>query len=175
MPKKTIVERNIAENVKLRRRRIAETEEKEKNIMSYKLFNEYFTNYRSPSDMYKKLLATKGERNEDQVYVIKKVLNKMKKTIKNVPKNKRFKIEENKKIINIVERTFYLHQLDQSGKGLKILTPEQMLGRLSITLAELKAGNNSEKLKNEIRQLFYYLYRSKKLTRQLYKSLIDII
>ena len=138
-------------------------------------FKEYFTNYRSPSDMYKKLRETEGGRNEDQVYVIKKVLNKMKKTIKNVPKNKRFKIEENKKIINIVERTFYLHQLDQSGKGLNILTPEQMLGRLSITLAELKAGNNSEKLKNEIRQLFYSLYRSKKLTKQLYKSLIDII
>ena len=49
------------------------------------------------------------------------------------------------------------------GKGLKILTPNQMLSRLPITLAQLKAGNNSEKLKNEIRQLFYSLYRSKKL------------
>ena len=58
------------------------------------------------------------------------------------------------------------------GKGLKILTPNQMLSRLPISLAQLKAGNNSEKLKNEIRQLLYSLYRSKK---QLYKSLIDII
>ena len=49
------------------------------------------------------------------------------------------------------------------GKGLKILTPYQMLSRLPITLAHLKAGNNSEKLKNEIRQLFYFLYRSKNL------------
>ena len=49
-----------------------------------------------------------------------------------------------------------------------------MLSRLPITLAQLKAGNNSEKLKNEIRQL-YSLYRSKKRTKQLYKSLIDII
>ena len=57
----------------------------------------------------------------------------------------------------------------------KILTPDQMLSRLPITLAHLKAGNNSEKLKNEIRQLLYSLYRSKKLTKQLYKSLIDII
>ena len=57
-------------------------------------------------------------------------------------------------------------------KGLQILTPDQMLSRLPITLAQLKAGNNSEKLKNEIRQLLYSLYRSKK---QLYKSLIDII
>ena len=66
------------------------------------------------------------------------------------------------------------------GKGLKILTPNQMLNRLPITLAQLNVGNNSEKLKNKIRQLLYSLYRSKKLTKQLYtkqlyKSLIDII
>ena len=84
-------------------------------------------------------------------------------------------IDENEKIINIAERIFYLNQLDQSGQGLKILTPNQMLSRLPITLAQLKAGNNSEKLKNEIRQLLYSLYRSKKLTKQVYKSLIDII
>ena len=61
---------------------------------------------------------------------------------------------------------------NQQGQGLKILAPNQMLSRLPISLAQLKAGNNSEKLKNEIRQLLYSLYRSKK---QLYKSLIDII
>ena len=66
-------------------------------------------------------------------------------------------------------------QEEQSGQGLKILTPDQMLSRLPISLAQLKAGNNSEKLKNEIRQLLYSLYRSKKLTKQLYKSLVDII
>ena len=64
---------------------------------------------------------------------------------------------------------------NQQGKSLKILTPNQMLSRLPISLAQLKAGNNSEKLKNEIRQLLYSLYRSKKLTKQIYKSLIDII
>ena len=58
----------------------------------------------------------------------------------------------------------------QQGSGLKILTPNQMLSRLPISLAQLKAGNNSE-----IRQLLYSLYRSKKLTKQLYKSLVDII
>ena len=50
-----------------------------------------------------------------------------------------------------------------------------MLSRLPITLIQLNAGNNSEKLKNEIRQILYSLYRSKKLTKQLYKSLINII
>ena len=50
-----------------------------------------------------------------------------------------------------------------------------MFSRLPISLARLKAGNNSEKLKNEIRQILYSLYRSKKLTKQLYKSLVDTI
>ena len=51
------------------------------------------------------------------------------------------------------------------GKGLKILTLDQMLSRLPITLAQLKAGNNSQKLINEIRQLLYSLYRSKKINQ----------
>ena len=63
----------------------------------------------------------------------------------------------------------------QSGQGLKTLTPSQMLSRLPISLAQLKAGNNSEKLKNEIRQLLYSLYRSQKLTKKFYKSLVEMI
>ena len=50
-----------------------------------------------------------------------------------------------------------------------------MLSRLPISLAQLNTGNNSEKLKNKIRQLLYSLYRSKKLTKNIYKSLVDII
>ena len=50
-----------------------------------------------------------------------------------------------------------------------------MLNRLPISLAQLQAGNNSNKLKNEIRQLLYSLYRSKSMTEQIYKSLIGII
>ena len=64
---------------------------------------------------------------------------------------------------------------NQQAKGLKILTPYQMLSRLPITFAQLKAWNNLQKLKNEIRQLLYSLHRSKNLTKQLYKSLVDII
>ena len=77
--------------------------------------------------MCKKLREAEGKKNEDQVYSINKVLNKMKKTIENVPENKRFKIEENEKIINIVERILYFNQLDQSGRRLKILTPTRCL------------------------------------------------
>ena len=64
---------------------------------------------------------------------------------------------------------------NQQGKGLKIPTPDQMLRRLPIILAQLKAGNNSQKLINEIRQLLYSLYRSKKLTKTIYNNLINII
>ena len=77
--------------------------------------------------------------------------------------------------MDIVEKILEFNKLNQSGEGLKILMPNQMLSRLPISLAQLKAGNNSEKLKNEIRQLLYSLYRSKKLTKEVYKSLINII
>ena len=87
------------------------------------------------------------------------------------------KTEKPDKILEIVKEILDFNKKirKQQGLELKILTPNQMLSRLPITLAQLKAGNNSEKLKNEIRQLLYSLYRSKKLTKQLYKSLIDII
>ena len=64
---------------------------------------------------------------------------------------------------------------NQIEHGLNISTPNQMFCRLLISLAQLKAENNSEKLKNEIRELLHSLYRSKKLTKKIYKSLIDII
>ena len=83
-------------------------------------------------------------------------------------------IENPNEIINLAEKILEFNRQRQ-GQDLKILTPNQMFSRLPISLAQLKAGNNSEKLKNEIRQLLYSLYRSKKLTKQLYKSLIDVI
>ena len=52
------------------------------------------------------------------------------------------------------------------GTGLKILTPKQMLQRLPIALAQVKAGNNSENLLNEIRQIVYSLYQSKEITKK---------
>ena len=83
--------------------------------------------------------------------------------------------EPRQKMLKIFNYLGKIFNEQTEGKGLQILTPKQMLSRLPITLAQLKAGNNSEKLKNEIRQLLYSLHRSKKLTKQLYKSLIDII
>ena len=125
--------------------------------------------------MLSRLRDASNNRNKDLVKSINEQLTKMKYTVKNVPKDDKLKIKENEKIIDIVERILELNSENQLGKGLKTLTPNQMLIRLPISLAQLKAGYNSEKFKSEIRQLLYSLYRSKKLTKQFYKSLIDII
>ena len=85
--------------------------------------------------------------------------------------------EQPDKVLEIVKKILDFNEKiwKWQGLGLKILTPNQMLSRLTISLAQLKAGNNSEKLKNEVRQILYSLYRSKKLTKNVYKSLVDII
>ena len=67
---------------------------------------------------------------------------------------------------------FAAERRNQQGQGIKILTSSQMLSRLSISLAQLEAGNNSEELKNEIRQLLYSLYRSKTIAKQVYNNLM---
>ena len=66
-------------------------------------------------------------------------------------------------------------QNETKGKGLKILTPKQMLQRLPIALAQVKAGNNSESLLNEIRQIVYSLYQSKQITKKVYNSIIKAL
>ena len=65
-------------------------------------------------------------------------------------------------MLEIVQLILYFNQLNKLGRGLKMLTTSQMFSRLKINLAQLKAGNNSEKLKNEIRQLLHSVYRPKK-------------
>ena len=79
-------------------------------------------------------------------------------------------------IVRVVEIILDFNKIkQQKGQGIKILTPNQMLNRLPIALAQLQARNNSNKLKSEIRQLFYSLYRSKNMTRQVYNNLINYI
>ena len=85
------------------------------------------------------------------------------------------KIEKPYNIVKVVKKILEINKHNQEGKGLKLLTPNQMLSRLPITLAQLKAGNNSEKLKNEIRQLLYSLYRSKNMGKEVYNNLINYI
>ena len=75
-------------------------------------------------------------------------------------------IENQNEIKDIVEEILEFNKQNEKGQGLQILTPDQMFSRLQITLALLKAGNNPQKLKNEIRQLLCSLYRSKKKINQ---------
>ena len=78
-------------------------------------------------------------------------------------------------------RSGIFHRLEESQEGegvnemLKILTPNQRLKRLPIALAQVKAGNNSESLLNEIRQIVYSLYRSKEITKKVYNNIINSI
>ena len=174
VPKETRFERNIAERVKSRRQRLDIINKKKENINN-ELFNHYF-GYLNPIIMLERLRNDESdEKNKDLVESINKKLTKMKNIVKNVPKDKVSRVEENEKIIDIVERILELNSEKQLGLGLKILTPNQILSRLPITLAQLKAGNNSEKLKSEIRQLLYSLYKSKKLTKNVYNNLINAI
>ena len=63
-------------------------------------------------------------------------------------------------------------QNETKGTGLSILTPKKMLQRLPIALAQVKAGNNSENLLNEIRQIIYSLHQSKEITKKVYNNLM---
>ena len=67
---------------------------------------------------------------------------------------------------------FQVSKKSQEGEGVKILTPNQMLKRLPIALAQVKAGNNSESLLNEIRQIVYSLYPSKEITKKVYSNIL---
>ena len=75
----------------------------------------------------------------------------------------------------ILDAAYKSKQIGTKGKGLKILTPKQMFQRLPIALAQVKAGNNSENLLNEIRQIVYSLYQSKQITKKVYNNIIKSI
>ena len=137
------------------------------------MFRDYF-NFIVLSALAKRLYETKDvKKNNGLIEEIKKRWSNLKDEVEKMSEDEK-EIEQPDKILKIVENILEFNR-QQQGQGLKILTPNQMLSRLPITLAQLKAGNNSEKLKNEIRQLLYSLYRSKKLTKNIYKSLVDIV
>ena len=139
------------------------------------MFNYYF-NFLKPSDLAKALFEIKDKRkNDDFVEEIKNRWSKLKDETEKTPRDKKGN-EKIDKILEIVKEIVrFSRQNQQKGQGLKILTLNQMLNRSPIALAQLQAGNNFNKLKNEIRQLLYSLSRSKNMTEQVYKSLIGFI
>ena len=101
---------------------------------------------------------------------------KQKKTIDNI-KNLYNSREEVVKMFNDYARNMSRNIYDskQEGTGLKILTPKQMLQRLPVSLAQIEAGNNSQSLFNEIRQIVYSLYQSKEITKKVYNNMFKSI
>ena len=125
-------------------------------------------NLEKPILMYKVLYETNNdkEKNSKLVEIFNSGLKDLEEEIKNMSKRK-IKNEKPHNIVKVVKKILDFNEHSQKGKGLKILTPNQMFSRLPIALAQLQAGNNSNKLKNEIRQLLYSLYRSKNMTKQV--------
>ena len=147
---------------------------KQETDINLELFKKHF-NFQRPSDIFNYLNNINDiEKNSKLVHVIISGLKCLKKEIKKMSEEER-KTEKADKIIKIVEEILRLYKQKQEGQDIKILTPNQMLSRLLVSLAQLKARNNSEKLKNEIRQLLYFLYRSKNMTKQAYNNLIKPI
>ena len=148
-------EENKLEKIKDDYKNFVKYIEDESMGINYDLFKDYF-NFLVPTALTKWLYETKDKKKDIELELIKVRWSDSKDEIEKMSK----KEIENKKpdeILKIVEEIIEFNKQKQLGLGLKILTPNQMLSRLPITLAQLNAGNNSEKLKNEIRQLLYFV------------------
>ena len=143
---------------------------KEDEHVNQEIFQKYFI-IQNPSLMYKVLRTVNDkERNSNLVDMFNSALKDLEKT------KEEKEIEKPDEIITAAKMILDFNKIkQQKGQGTKILTPNQMLSRLSIALAQLEAGNNSNKLKNEIRQLLYSLYHSQNMTKQVYNNLINYI
>ena len=154
---------------------------KKLNFKGDRNLNFDFREYKSLKELfkgvyYRNISIGKGERMQDEYEAQLAVLERYK------PKHSDYLKEKKDLLINV--KSFYGGTEESAdkrkkkktrSKRIKILTPEQMLSRLPISLAQLKAGNNSQKLKNEIRQLLYSLYRSKKQSKTIYKHLMNTV
>ena len=147
---------------------------KQETGINTELFKKHFKIQR-PSNMLKYQYQTNDRKKNHELFnMIYSGIEDLKKEIKEMSEEEK-ENEKPDKVVKIVREILKFNNQNQEGKGMKILTPNQMLSRLPISLAPLKAVNNSEKLKNEIRQLLYSLYRSKNMTKQVYNNLIKPI
>ena len=119
------------------------------------LFKRHF-NFQRPSNIFNSL------NNINDIKQKNKLINVIISGLKVMFEEER-ETEKPDKIAEIVEEILRFNKQKQEGQGIKTLTPDEMLNRLPISLAQLQAGNNSEKMKNEIRQLLYSLYCSKNI------------
>ena len=174
---------------------IKRIEEIEKNVDRDKMFyegtsrNYDFRGFKTicayGNDIRKNVTSLKAA-NLEQANLMAHIHDFVKNTKPQDPKQKKLKsdvLDSVRALVNGRElmynafRSGIFHWLEnsQEGEGLKILTPNQMLKRLPIGLAQVKAGNNSESLLSEIRQIVYSLYRSKEITKKVYNNIINSI
>ena len=156
-------EKKSEEEIKDDYRKFIEYIKTESKVINYDFFKDY-SNFVVPSALAKELYGIKNKnKNNKLVNVIKSGLSDLKDKIKEMSEDeKKKKIEQTANILKIVEEILEFNKQNQPGKGLNILTPNQMLIRLPISIAQLKSGNNSEKLRNEIRQILYFFVQIKK-------------
>ena len=173
-------------------KRIEEIEKKvDRNKMVYKGTNKIydfrnFKTIRAFGNEIRNNVISLGTANIEQANLLSYVYNFTKKTRPRSLVQKQLRAEVVDSLTSFVQGRemvinafksgiFQVSKEEQEGKGLKILTPNQMLKRLPIALAQVKAGNNSESLLNEIRQIVYSLYRSKEITKKVYNNIINSI
>ena len=132
--------------------------------------------------------VTLEEADKDQSDLVEKINDFIKKTKPKSDKKRQEKEDVEKNLYNFYEgremvlnvfksKIFFTKSkgsgvLNTNHSKLKILTPKQILKRLPVALAQVKAGNNSENVLNEIRQIVYSLYQSKEITKKVYNNLI---
>ena len=138
---------------------------KTRSYLDFDLIQKHF-GYNNLEGMLESLNNTKNTyKNGVKLTLIRSGLRDLKNEIRKMSKNE-IKSERPDVIVNLVERILAFKNQNQEGQGLKILTPQQMLTRLTISLAQLEAGNSLEKPKHEMRWLLYSLYRSKHYPKQ---------
>ena len=127
--------------------------------------------YQNPLPLIKDLFKAEKNKNDKVKYQIITELIKLMEDIdiKEIPGNK-----NPKKVVNIIGKILDFNE-QQKGKEIKILTSIQILKRLPIALAKVKASNTSENLLSEIRQTIYSLYQEKEVTKKVYNNIMNSI
>ena len=185
-------------------KRIEEIEKNvDRNRMVYKGTNETydfrnFKTIRAFGNEIRNNIISLDTANLEQASLLSYINNFIRKTKRRNPEKRKLRSDVLDRVSSLVKgrevvlkafQSGILHKFEESQKRkranemsrvnaserLKILTPNQMFKRLPIALAQVKAGNNSESLLNEIRQIVYSLYRSKEITKKVYNNIINSI
>ena len=173
---------------------IEKTVDREKLAYKAREYTYSFQNFQTirtfGRDIYNGELTLKAA-DENQANLLAEVMNFKKKAKRQDPEKKQEKkdvfknlcnfFEGREKVLNAFDSKIFPIKTKGSGyleskpSNFKILTPKQMLQRLPIALAQIKAGNNSEGLLNETKQIVYSLYQSKEITKKVYNNILKSI